>query len=75
MKQYLLYITAGLLALSCTKSAVEPLTGKYPEPATYTLTQLTQGERTKDENGKFHFPLTLASATGDQLNLVLVADT
>lgn len=75
MKKYLLYITAGLLALSCTKSAVEPLTGKYPEPATYTLTQLTQGERTKDENGKFHFPLTLASTAGDQLNLVLVADT
>ena len=75
MKQYILYIAAGLLALSCTKSAVEPLTGKYPEPATYTLTQLTQGERTKDENGKFHFPLTLSSSAGDQLSLVLVADT
>ena len=75
MKKLFLYISAGLLALSCTKSAVEPLSGKYPKPETYTLTQLTQGERTKDENGKFHFPLTLASATGDQLNLVLVADT
>jgi len=75
MNKHLLYICAGLLALSCTKSAVEPLTGKYPEPATYTLTQLTQGERTKDENGKFHFPLTLSSSAGDQLSLVLVADT
>lgn len=75
MNKYLLYICAGILALSCTKSAIEPLTGKYPEPATYTLTQLTQGERTKDENGKFHFPLTLSSSAGDQLSLVLVADT
>ena len=75
MNKHLLYICAGLLALSCTKSAIEPLTGKYPEPATYTLTQLTQGERTKDENGKFHFPLTLSSSAGDQLSLVLVADT
>ena len=75
MNKHLLYICAGLLALSCTKSAIEPLTGKYPEPSTYTLTQLTQGERTKDENGKFHFPLTLSSSAGDQLSLVLVADT
>ena len=75
MNKHLLYICAGLLALSCTKSAIEPLTGKYPEPATYTLTQLTQGERTKDDNGKFHFPLTLSSSAGDQLSLVLVADT
>ena len=75
MKQYFIYIAAGLLALSCTKTAVEPLTGKYPEPQTYTLTQLTQDERTKDENGKFHFPLSIASSAGDRLDLVLVADT
>ena len=75
MKKYILYIAAGLLALSCTKSALEPLTGKYPKPDTYSLTQLMQGERTKDENGKFHFPLSITSASGDRLDLVLVADT
>ncbi len=75
MKKYLLYITAGLLALSCTKSAIEPLSGKYPQPKTYTLTQLASSERIKDENGKFHFPLSITSASGDQLNLVLMADT
>lgn len=75
MKQYILYIAAGLLALSCTKTAVEPLSGKYPEPKTYSLTQLTPSERTKDENGKFHFPLSITSAAGDRLDLVLMADT
>ncbi len=75
MKKYILYIAAGILALSCTKSALEPLSGKYPKPETYALTQLTQGERTKDENGKFHFPLSIASSDGSVLNLVLVADT
>lgn len=75
MKKYILYIAAGILALSCSKSALDPLTGKYPKPDTYTLTQFTQGERTKDENGKFHFPLSITSASGDQLSLVLMADT
>ena len=75
MKKYILYMAAGLLALSCTKSAVDPLSADYPKPETYSLNQLTPAERTKDENGKFHFPLSINSAAGDQLKLVLVADT
>lgn len=75
MKKYILYIAAGVLALSCTKSAIDPLSADYPKPTTYNLNQFTPGERTKDENGKFHFPLSITSSAGDQLNLVLVADT
>ena len=75
MKKYLIYMAAGLMALSCSKSAVDHLSDDYPKPATYTLTQFDMSERTKDENGKFHFPLTLSSQSGDRLNVVLVADT
>lgn len=75
MKKYIIYLVAGLVSLACTKSAVDPLSDKYPEPTTYTLTQFEMGERTKDENGKFHFPLSISSQSGDKLNLVLVADT
>lgn len=75
MKKYFIYIAAGLMALSCTKSAVDPLSDDYPKPANYTLTQFDMSERTKDDNGKFHFPLTLSSQSGDRLSVVLVADT
>ena len=75
MKHYILYIAAGMMALACTKSAIDPLSADYPKPTTYSLTQFNPGERTKDESGKFHFPLSISSSAGDQLNLVLVADT
>ena len=75
MNKYILYMAAGLLALACTKSAIDPLSDDYPKPTTYTFTQLDEPERTKDENGKFHFPLSIASQAGDKLVLELVADT
>lgn len=75
MKKYLIYIAAALMALSCTDSAVDPLSDAYPQPPAYSLTKLTASGRTKDENGKFHFPLSVSSQAGDQLNLVLVADS
>ena len=75
MNKYILYMAAALLALSCTQSAVDPLSDDYPKPETYTFTRLEEPERTKDENGKFHFPLSIASQAGDRLLLELVADT
>ena len=76
MKKITISLLTGLAALAgCTKSAVAPLSDTYPEPVTYTLTQLAETERTKDDAGKFHFPLTLSSAAGDRLTLVMVADT
>ena len=52
MNKYILYMAAALLALSCTQSAVDPLSDEYPKPTTYTFTRLEEPERTKDENGK-----------------------
>ncbi len=75
MKKYIIFLAAAFISLACTEIAVDPLTGKYPEPPTYALTQLDMQERTKDENGKFHFPFSISSQAGDKLSLVLVADT
>jgi len=77
MKKYIISLISGLALLSgCTKSAVSPLSeDRYPKPKTYTLTQVETIDRTKDENGKFHFPLSLSSSEGDKLSLVMIADT
>ena len=44
MKHYILYIAAGMMALACTKSAIDPLSADYPKPTTYSLTQFNPGE-------------------------------
>ena len=75
MKRYLLPVAIGLVSIGCVKSAVDPLSDDYPEPATYDFNQIVSSERTKDEGGKFHFELVLTTAEGDALSLELVADT
>lgn len=75
MKKYMLLAAIGLVSIGCVKSAVDPLSGDYPEPATYKFNQLVSSERSKDDDGKFHFNLQLGTSAGDVLALELMADT
>lgn len=55
---------AGMMALSsCVESAIDPLDGSIPAPTVVTMTEVTNSEASKDENGRRLFVLDLTDGT------------
>lgn len=55
---------AAVAAVGCTEDAIDPLTGKYPVPAEYTLTTLSDQSTEKLDNGLRLFTVAASSSDG-----------